>query len=160
VLVATLCALVAASPTFADVTVGREAPNCSLTLPDGSLLSLQNYRGKIVYLDFWASWCAPCQISFRFMNDLQNASAKDGLQVVAVNMDEVPADEQRFLASHPAGFTVAADSEAHCAKALKVETMPSSFVIDRQGRIRVEHRGFRAGDVSALREQIEHLLSE
>jgi thiol-disulfide isomerase/thioredoxin len=147
--------LCCASPAFAD---DRPLPDCPVKLDAGS--GLEQFKGKVLYIDFWASWCGPCLLSFPFMNDLQNAYGPRGLQVVAVDMDERPADAASFLAKHPAGFAVASGPNAPCAKAFGVATMPTSFLVDRNGRIRGTHAGFRPGDVDGLRAEVESLLSK
>ena len=157
-IVALLAAVTYAPKVWAN---GTAAPDCAWTLQNGKQISSVNQlRGKVVYVDFWASWCAPCALSFPFMNDLQSADASKGLQIVAVNMDEKPADAQRFLAAHPARFDVAVGANAACAKAFGVTDMPSSFVINRNGVIRLTHRGFRRDDPDVLRPQVETLLKE
>lgn len=121
---------------------------------------LQQYRGKVVYLDFWASWCGPCLDSFPFMNKLQNRFQDKGLVVLAVNLDENREDGENFLAQHPVGFEVAVDNDQQCAKLLELKAMPSSYLIDRSGRIRATHMGFRAGEAEQFANQVEQLLEE
>jgi thiol-disulfide isomerase/thioredoxin len=136
----------------------RPLPDCTLKL--GSETGFGQFRGKVLYVDFWASWCGPCLLSFPFMNDLQNSYGPRGLQVVAVNMDEKPADAAAFLTKHPASFAVASGPNGRCATAFGVATMPTSFLVDRSGRIRDIHPGFRPGDADGLRAAIEGLLAE
>ena len=144
-----------ASPAFAE---DRPLPDCPVKFDGGG--GFEQFKGKVLYIDYWASWCGPCLLSFPFMNDLQTAYGPRGLQVVAVNMDEKPADAAAFLAKHPAGFAVASGPNAPCAKAFAVATMPTSFLVDRNGRIRSTHAGFRPGDVDGLRAAVESLLAE
>ena len=150
-----LAALGAASPALSD-----PLPTCALNLGAGQPTGFEQLRGKVLYVDFWASWCVPCLLSFPFMNDLQVAYGSRGLQVIAVNMDQKPADAEGFLAKHPARFTVAAGPNGPCAKALGVAAMPSSFLVDRNGNIHSRHAGFRADDAAQLRAEVEALLSE
>ncbi|HEX4506455.1 MAG TPA: TlpA disulfide reductase family protein [Alphaproteobacteria bacterium] len=147
--------LCCASPAVAD---DRPLPDCAVKLDAGG--GFEQFRGKVLYVDFWASWCGPCLLSFPFMNDLQSAYGPRGLQVVAVDMDEKPADAAAFLAKHPVGFAVAAGPNAPCATAFGVATMPTSFLVDRNGRIRSAHAGFKPGDVDGLRAEVESLLAE
>jgi len=146
--------LLCASPAFAD---DRPLPDCPVKLDAGG--GFAQFKGKVLYIDFWASWCGPCLLSFPFMNDLQSAYGSRGLQVVAVNMDEKPADAAAFLVKHPAGFAVASGPNAPCAKAFGVATMPTSFLVDRIGHIHSTHAGFRPGDVDGLRTEVESLLA-
>ncbi len=155
-----LAALLFAAPTaMADNADALKDCGLHLTV-GGAPADLAQFRGKVLYVDFWASWCVPCLLSFPFMNDLQSADSPRGLQVIAVNMDEKPADMDKFLAKHPAGFAVAAGPNGPCAQALKVGTMPTSILIDRNGGIHSRHPGFRADDAAPLRAEVEALLSD
>lgn len=141
--------------------VDRAAPACALQgMADGKALHLQQFKNQVVYVDFWASWCGPCMQSFPFMNELQRQHGAQGLQVVAVNLDEDAADAQAFLTKARPGFAVAADPNQQCAKEFAVEAMPSSFLIDRQGKLRYIHKGFRSGEVDELQGVLKQLLAE
>lgn len=122
------------------------------------VLDLAALRGRVVYLDFWASWCAPCRESFPWMSRLQQGLGTDGLVVIAVNVDRLHADAERFLHDHPAGFRVVFDPDGLLAEKFGVEVMPSSFLIDRAGRVRFHHRGFRLKDRDALAQQVRSLV--
>ncbi len=137
------------------------APSCALTVQgDPAPSSLNKYFGQVIYVDFWASWCGPCRQSFPFMNQLQSEFADHGLAVLAINLDEEAADAQNFLATHPASFKVVQGSNQACAASFHVEAMPSSYLIDRAGKVRYIHHGFRAGDVNVLRELTADLVAE
>lgn len=161
-----LLALLSPVPTLAADTLqsaeqAAAAPTCPLTIDTpGAPRSLADLRGQVVYLDFWASWCGPCRQSFPFMNSLEAELGEQGLAVVAVNLDEETADAANFLAVHPVHFQVAGGDNTACASAFQVEAMPSSYLIDRAGRLRLVHHGFRAGDAETLRARIEALLAE
>lgn len=153
-----LCGLLAA-PGAWSLASGEPAPACAApALDGGGNVSLADYRGRVVYLDFWASWCGPCRESFPFMNDLQREFAARGLQIVAVSVDKTPAEARRFLARYPAQFTVALDAAAACPAAFRLEGMPSSFVIDRTGAVRAAHVGFREQDRAEIRRQLLEAL--
>lgn len=137
------------------------SPTCSLTTLEGTPVhNLQELKGKVVYMDFWASWCPPCVKSFPFLNELENQLKEQGLQVIGVNLDEKVADAQAFLASHPVDFSIVADPSKQCAKSFEVMAMPTSYLIDRKGNIRHIHRGFRSGETEELRALISQLLIE
>jgi len=137
------------------------APDCALALvTDKTHSTLRQFRGKVLYVDFWASWCTSCVLSFPFLNELNRSYQAQGLQVVGMNMDQKPADAQRFLDEHAAKFAIALGSNAQCAKDFGVAGMPSSYLIDRNGSIRYVHQGFRANDTVELRKQVEQLLAE
>ncbi len=160
--VAFLCALaLAAYGTASGLETGHAAPNCALASfgteqpPDVS-----QFRGKVVYVDFWASWCGPCAQSFPFMNDLDREFRGKGLQVLGISVDQKPDDAKKFLGKHPADFTVALDSGGQCPRSFEVQGMPSSYLIDRNGIVRYVHLGFRQGDAETIRSKIETLLAE
>ena len=106
-------------------------------------LDLEYYSGKVVMLDFWASWCAPCRRSFPWMNQMQEKYGQDGLVIVAVNVDREVENAAAFLQEYPANFEIIYDPDAELAKEYEVEVMPSSFIIDREGIIVDRHLGFK-----------------
>lgn len=153
-------ALLAAQPALA-LEANDPAPACSLReIQTGKALELSQYRGQVLYLDFWASWCGPCAESFPFMNQLHSALQSQGLAIVAVNLDEQRNDADGFLAKTPARFTIAGDPQGQCPERFGVETMPTSYLIDRQGRVRHVQYGFRPSESAVLQEKIRTLLAE
>jgi peroxiredoxin len=140
---------------------GEAAPDCKLTSIDGKAVEhLQQYRGKVLYVDFWASWCGPCAQSFPFMERLDRELRARGLEILGVNLDEDPGDAREFLAEHPVNFRLVADVNGQCARSFGVRAMPSSYLVDRQGVIREVHLGFRPGEAAYLRSRVEQLLAE
>lgn len=123
-------------------------------------LNLEQYQGKVVYVDFWASWCGPCRQSFPVMNDLQQTYGEDNFVIIAINEDSEPGAAEQFLAQYPANFTIFYDQNGELAKYFKVDAMPTSYLLDQTGAAKYRHRGFRQKDVSKLEQQIESLLSE
>ena len=105
-------------------------------------ISLKSLRGKVVYLDFWASWCAPCRKSFPWMNEMHRKYSDAGFVIVAINVDAKPPEAARFLEKNPADFIVAYDSEGKLASSVGLKAMPSSFVITPDGNITSRHAGF------------------
>lgn len=150
-----------AAITLFYTTLAPAAPAPDASWPtDGDVLSLEQLRGKVVYLDFWASWCAPCRESFPWMNELQARFAEQGLVVVAVNVDKERELVEQFLAKYPAAFTVAYDPDGKSAEQFKVKGMPSSYLIDRNGDIRFSHIGFRDKDRAELESRIQAVLTQ
>ena len=134
---------------------------CALTTLDGKPAhDLQELKGKVVYMDFWASWCPPCVQSFPFLNELDHDLKDKGLHVIGINLDEKIADAQDFLAKNPVDFSIVADPSKQCAKGLEVMAMPTSYLIDRKGNIRHIHQGFRPGESEELRALITQLVME
>jgi thiol-disulfide isomerase/thioredoxin len=142
----------------ADEHPGAAAPAKAVT--DTSGFDLAAYRGQVVYLDFWASWCAPCQKSFPWMRGMQERYANRGFAVVAVNLDRDPKSAQEFLEKNAAPFRVIYDPKGTLAKAYKVAAMPSSFIYDRAGRQRTSQQGFKDSERNVLEAQILDLLAE
>lgn len=153
------CMLLLAAQTVLAVTVGDAAPGCALTTIDGGQkYDLSEFKGKVVYVDFWASWCGPCAKSFPFLNELDRQFKDRGLQIVGVNLDENREDAKAFLSSYPAGFTIAEDADSQCAKTFDVKAMPSSYIIDRNGIVHHVHLGLRPGETKDLLAMVEKLL--
>lgn len=125
------------------------------TLPGRQgIVQLSDKAGSVVYLDFWASWCGPCRQSFIWMNQMQAQYRSKGFQVLAVNLDARTDDAMKFLAAVPADFTVAFDSKGQTPRVYGVKGMPTSFLIDRSGKVIMRHVGFRPADREELEKQI------
>ncbi len=140
---------------------GDTAPALSLPGKDGHTINLADYKGHVVYLDFWASWCGPCKQSFPWMNDMQARYGVLGLKVVAVNLDAKPEDAQRFLAQFPdALLTVAFDSHGVAPAQYQVMGMPTSFLIAADGRVLMIHKSFKESDREDLQQRIVAALDE
>jgi thiol-disulfide isomerase/thioredoxin len=121
---------------------------------------LETLHGKVVLVDFWASWCAPCLHSFPWMNSLHQKHAGDGLVILAVNVDQDRVLADAFLKKVPAQFRIEYDQGGNLAKQFGVENMPTSFLIDRAGKVRVRHSGFREKQREERELEIENLLKE
>ncbi len=117
--------------------------------------------GKVVLADFWASWCAPCKASFPALARLHDDFARDGLVIAAISVDEKAAAAQAFVRRHAPPFAALHDREQRLVRQVVVPTMPTSFVLDRSGRVRFVHAGFNGRTTEQeLRRQIEALLKE
>lgn len=148
-------------PSANGLETGQAAPDCSLTpVGDEQRYDMHQFRGKVLYVDFWASWCFPCARSFSFMNELDSELRNRGLQILAINLDENSDDAKNFLAKHPTRFSVAFDAGGRCPQDFGVKAMPSSYLVDRKGIIRHVHLGFRPGEAEKLRVFVEQLLAE
>lgn len=115
--------------------------------------NLADYQGKVVYLDFWASWCTPCRASFPFMADIAETLGDD-LRIVAVNVDENRDDAMAFLADYETPFDLVFDPEGQLAAQYQVPGMPTAFLFDRDGTPMGSHTGFRKKDMDAIRQWI------
>jgi thiol-disulfide isomerase/thioredoxin len=123
-------------------------------------LDLSAYRGKVVYVDFWASWCGPCKQSFPWMQIMKDTYDRQGLTVIAVNLDMERADADKFLDRFRPTVEVRFDPKGELAQFYKVQAMPSSVLIDRHGVTRFTHAGFRPIDGAAYEAQMQALLAE
>jgi cytochrome c biogenesis protein CcmG, thiol:disulfide interchange protein DsbE len=150
-------AVAVAQPAIAAPAAGAPAP--AFDLPgDAGRISLDAYKGKLVYVDFWASWCGPCRKSFPWMNSLQQRYGAHGLQVVAINVDAKRDDAAAFLAKVPAAFTIAYDQAGATPRAYGIKGMPSSALVGRDGKLLWLHAGFNESDQALLDAQIKAAL--
>lgn len=133
------------SAAAAALEPGAPAPAIKLPGLQGDI-DLAAWAGQLVYVDFWASWCGPCKLSFPWMNDLQARHQAQGLRVLAVNVDSKRADADRFLAANPARFSIAFDDKGDTPRRWAVKTMPTSALVGRDGKLLWLHRGFRDED--------------
>jgi thiol-disulfide isomerase/thioredoxin len=125
-----------------------------------STMDLNQFRGRVVYLDFWASWCGPCRQSFPWMQAVRDQYQAQGLTIVAVNLDRDRADANTFLDRFHPTFDVRFDPKGDLAETYKVHGMPSSVLIDRRGVTRFTHIGFRPIDAPTYEGQLRELLAE
>lgn len=122
--------------------------------------SLADYQGKVVYLDFWASWCGPCRKSFPWMNDMVDKYGEQGFEIIAVSVDEDPRDAVAFLDEYPANFTIVSDPQGTLAQRYEIIGMPTSFLFSREGELRFSHKGFRRQDPAKLETAIAEVLGD
>ena len=140
------------------VRVGDAAPSVALPTASGQTIDLARLRGSVVYVDFWASWCTPCKRSFPWMNELEARHRDSGLTIIAINVDKRREDALRFLRDVPARFTVVFDAEGRTPAAFDVKGMPSSYLIDREGRIAAVEEGFHEERSTVIEQRIRALL--
>lgn len=137
---------------------GQQVPKLSQLLPGADL---PNTRGKVLLVDFWASWCGPCKVSFPALNRLQEKYAAKGLVIIGVGVDDDAAKYKEFAAKMGAKFFLAHDSTHKVAAFFNPPSMPTSYLTDRKGMIRHVHTGFRGAKTEAeYVTEIEALLAE
>jgi thiol-disulfide isomerase/thioredoxin len=118
------------------------------------------YKGKVIYLDFWASWCGPCKLSFPYMQKLESEFKDRDFVVVAINLDHSRASADRFIKQYGQGLEIYFDEGGALATKYKVKAMPTSLLIGRDGRIRYVHAGFFPEQIPTYNAQITELVSE
>ncbi len=136
---------------------GGRAPDFLLPGAQGTVM-LSKATGSVIYVDFWASWCGPCKQSFPWMNAMQDKYRSQGLQIIGVNVDAKSEDAKKFLAQNPAHFTVAFDPKGATPRQYGVKGMPTSFLLDRDGKIIFQHSGFNAAAGETLEKEIKAAL--
>ena len=136
-----------------------QAPEINLPGIKGNV-QLEDFKGKVIYLDFWASWCLPCKKSFPWMHEMKQKYAKQGFEVVAINLDEERKLADEFLKEVDVNFTVAFDESGQSASLYKLKGMPSSYLIGRDGKVYTSHIGFRDKDKQQLEQTIKNLLAK
>ncbi len=151
---------VAAVAPFAAITPSTPAPDFALRSLDGPNLRLQEQRGRVVLVNFWATWCGPCRIEMPHLARLYDKYKGSGFQLLGVNIDEDPRQAQTLATKLGLRFPVLLDSEKKVSKLYDLSTMPSTVLIDRNGRVRYIHRGYRDGYEETYEKQIRELLKE
>ena len=146
--------------TFIPITSQARSVSSIQLKTSNETLSLNRFKGQVLYIDFWASWCTPCKKSFPWLNQMQAKYARQGFKIIAVNLDEDAELAKRFLQHHPSKFLIGYDPEGAIASQLDVRGMPSSFLVDRNGNIVSSHIGFREKDTATLETQIKNLLNK
>ncbi len=141
---------------FGAVMIGTVAGAPSVTEP----FDLARHRGRVVIVDFWASWCKPCRQSIPWLNSMRERYSASGLTIIGVNVDAERGDADRFLSKVPIDFEIVFDPDGALAKQFKVQVMPTSFIIDRSGKIVETHQGFRDAKKAEREAELKNLLNQ
>ena len=147
--------------TIQAAEINDVSPECPL--PNfkemNQIVNFSKTHHKALYLGFWASWCGPCQASFPFLQNLHQELSTQGLEVVAVNVDETRDDALAFLNKHPADFTVLADPEGSCPQKFQLKVMPTSFLINAEGKIVGMWQGFHEDEKQSILQHIKKVMT-
>ena len=154
-------AAVFASAALAASSSGP-APGFSLSARGGRNIDLAQFKGQVVMINFWASWCGPCREEMPLLEDIYKKYKPMGFTMLAVNVEPNTKDADAWLAKlkKPVTFPIAYDVDSKVSKLYKVETMPSTVIVDRKGNVRALHRGYKAGDENFYLTQIRTMLKE
>jgi thiol-disulfide isomerase/thioredoxin len=141
---------------------GVPAPEFIGQTAEGKAIKLSDYRGNVVLLDFWASWCGPCREEMPFLIQLGREYRKQAFQIIAVNIDDKVENMVKFMSKFAAdpGFPVIFDQKKTIPQLYDIETMPTTILIDQKGAIRFWHHGFKPSHKDRLRTELESLLKE
>jgi thiol-disulfide isomerase/thioredoxin len=159
--IAALAALLVASAWPAAATDGAApAPAFSLASRAGGEVSLADLKGQVVMINFWASWCGPCRQEFPALDQIYAKYKPMGFTLVAINVETEKADAERFLGATPVSFPILFDPDNKVSGSYGVSAMPTTVLVDRQGRVRWQHRAYKPGDEAKYIEQIRAVLRE
>lgn len=154
-------ALFFSGSTLWAASVGQKAPLFSLQeLGSDRVVDLAAYRGKVVYVDFWASWCGPCRQSFPALSDLHKRYADQGFEVIAINLDKELSAATNFIDHNPVTYPVVQGFGSGVDKLYEVKAMPSAYFVDATGTIRLVHLGFKTKNREFLEAVLQKLLAE
>lgn len=155
---------IAVAVVFSTTTLAADnaklEPAFSLPGVNSSQVNLADYRGKVVLVDFWASWCTPCIRSFPWMDEMVEKYGEQGFEIIAINMDQEAILAEKFLQRYPNKLTIAFDPQGSVAEQYEIMGLPNSFILNKQGEIVYKHVGFRLAELEKYEAEILSLLSE
>lgn len=151
--------LLLSTSIFAENKISQ-APTFILPGVDNTQVNLTDYRGKVVLVDFWASWCTPCIRSFPWMDEMVAKYGEQGFDIIAINMDQDIILATKFLQRYPNKLTIAFDPQGVIAEQYEIMGLPNSFILNKQGEIVYQHVGFRLAELAKYEAEILSLLPE
>lgn len=154
-----LAVLLSAGIANADVDAGP-APDFTLKSHSGDNLRLSEFRGEVVMINFWASWCGPCRQEMPLLDELYTQYQPLGFTILGVNVEEDSTKAKKLLKDIPVSFPVLFDNESEVSKLYKVVAMPSTVLVDRDGNVRYLHQGYKPGYEEHYQEQVRTLIRE
>ena len=152
--------ILTSSPTYADPALNAGMPDFTLKSISGQNMRLSEQRGNVILINFWATWCGPCRQELPEFEKLRQKYAKYGFEIWAVNVDTDSNEAIKFVKSFSLTYPILFDSSLITSQMYKVETMPSTFLLDRDGKLRFVHHGFQASYVEKYDAEIHDLVKE
>ena len=149
-----------ALPALAANPTGAPAPPFTLAAKGGSNVSLAQYKGNVVMINFWASWCGPCRQEMPLLETIYKKYNKMGFTMLGVNVEPDSNAANDWLKATPVSFPILYDRDSKVSKLYDVAGMPSTVIIDRSGKVRVLHRGYKPGDENEYLDSIRTLIRE
>ena len=140
--------------------VSGPAPDFTLRSNSGKNLKLSDFRGQVVLLNFWASWCGPCRQEMPALDKLHKRYSKLGFTVLGVNVEEDSAQAKRMLKEVRVSFPILFDTQNTASKLYQVAAMPTTVIIDRDGNMRYLHKGYKPGEESVYKKWVKKLIRE
>jgi peroxiredoxin len=157
--VRTVALLAVTLPAFA-LTASGPAPQFSLQARGGKTVNLAQYKGQVVMINFWATWCGPCRQEMPLLESIHKKYNKMGFTMLGVNVEPDASKAEDWLKSTPVSFPILFDTKSEVSKMYAVSGMPSTVIIDRKGNVRVIHRGYKPGDENSYQDNIRKLVRE
>jgi len=152
--------LISLNASSASITPGAAAPGFQLHSAASSDLSLNDLKGQVVLINFWASWCGPCRQEMPVLEQLYKKYKSAGFTLLGVNVEPKSGDAEGFLKSTPVSFPILFDPDSKVSKLYEVSGMPSTVILDRTGKVRYIHHGYKPGEESEYLDQIRALVRE
>lgn len=158
--IAPLAALCIALPVFAAIAPNAAAPDFTLTAQSGKQVALAQFKGQVVMLNFWASWCGPCRQEMPLLDSIYKKYNKVGFTMIGVNVEPDAKAANDWLKQTPVSFPILYDTQSKVSTLYGVAGMPSTVIIDRKGNVRMIHRGYKPGDEEEYLSSIRSLMRE
>ena len=157
--VRTAALLAVTLPAFA-ISTSAPAPQFSLAARGGKTVNLAQYKGQVVMINFWATWCGPCRQEMPLLESIYKKYNKMGFTLLGVNVEPDPKAADGWLKATPVSFPILFDTKSEVSKMYEVAGMPSTVIVDRKGNVRVIHRGYKPGDENVYQDNIRKLVRE
>lgn len=153
------CLLIAPFKAY-SAGIGEAAPAFTLKDMKGNTVTLESLKGKVVFLDFWATWCGPCKEEFPELDALYKKYGKDGFEVIGISVDKSESNVAEFLKKRPVSFTILTNTKGDVAESYGLPGMPTGFIIGKDGVIKYRHAGFSRAFLPVYEKEIVELLKK